>query len=80
MNKIIVEPKNKDEFQSLEIYLKQNGIGFKTEEEYKLEKQKALMNEFAHMLSQAPHSDITDDEIDKIVDEVRAKRYEANRS
>lgn len=80
MDKIIVELKNKDEYQSLESYLKQKGIVFKTEEEYKAEKQKAAMQEFADMLSQAPKTDITDEEIDAIVEEIRTNRYEANRS
>jgi hypothetical protein len=80
MNKIIIEPKNEEELLSLEKYLKQHGIGFKTEDEYFLENQKQKMNLFAEMVSSAPKTDISNIEIDTIVDEIRAKRYEENHS
>ena len=80
MDKIIVEPKNSDELETLQTYLKQKGIEFKSEEEYRMEKQKQLMKEFAEMVSQSPKADMSDEEIDAIVDEVRAQRYDKSRS
>lgn len=78
MNKIIVELNNEKELESLEAYLQQKNIRFKTEEEYQLEKQKEAMKVFAEMVAASPKIDISDDEIDAIVEEVRAKRYEEN--
>lgn len=78
MNKIIVELQNEDELESLEEYLTQRGIIFKTEDEYQLEKQKVAMKIFEEMVSQSPKIDISDEEINAIVEEVRTKRYEEN--
>ncbi len=78
MNKIIVELNNEKELESLEAYLRQKEIRFKTEEEYQLEKQKEAMKVFAEMVAASPKIDISDEEIDTIVEEVRAKRYEEN--
>jgi hypothetical protein len=38
MNKIIVELNSEKELKSLETYLQERGIRFKTEEEYQVEK------------------------------------------
>lgn len=78
MNKIIVELQNEDELESLEKYLTQRGIIFKTEDEYEIEKQKVAMKIFEEMVSQSPKIDISDEEINAIVEEVRTKRYEEN--
>jgi hypothetical protein len=78
MNKIIVELNSEKELKSLEAYLQERGIRFKTEEEYQLEKQKIAMKIFAQMVETSPKIDISDEEIDAIVEEVRAKRYEEN--
>ena len=75
MNKIIVELSNDKELESLEKYLREKGIRFKTEEEYQLERQKEAMKVFAEMVAASPKIDISDEEIDAIVEEVRAKRY-----
>ncbi len=80
MNKIIVELKNDDEFESLEEYLKQKGIDFKTEDEYQFEKQKQMMKVFEELVYQSPKIDISLKEIDDIVEEVRTGRYEKNNS
>ncbi len=79
MSKIVIELKDNDELKSLETYLKEKGIVFTTEEEYQIQKQHQLMERFADMLSQAPKTDISEEEIDSIVEEVRTKRYESNR-
>ena len=78
MEKIIVEPDDAIQKKSLEEFLQQKGIKFKTEEEYRLEKQKEAMKIFARMVADSPKIDISDNEIDEIVEEVRAKRYEEN--
>ncbi len=78
MEKIIVEPDDAMQKKSLEEFLQQRGIKFKTEEEYRLEKQKEAMKIFAQMVADSPKIDITDEEIDEIVEEVRSKRYEEN--
>ena len=78
MNKIIVELNNEKELKSLEEYLREKGIRFKTEEQYQLEQQKEAMKVFAEMVAASPKIDISDEEIDSIVEEVRAKRYEEN--
>lgn len=80
MNKIIVELKDKNELESFENYLNQKGIVFKTEDEYEFEKQNNLMKIFKELVLQAPRIDISEKEIDQIVEEVRTKRYEKNRS
>jgi hypothetical protein len=78
MNTIIVELNNEKELESLEEYLRQKSIRFKTEEEYKVEKQKEAMKVFADMVEASPKIDISEEEIDAIVEEVRAKRYAEN--
>lgn len=78
MEKIIVEPDDVMQKKSLEEFLHQQGIKFKTEEEYRLEKQKEAMKIFAQMVADSPKIDISDEEIDEIVEEVRSKRYEEN--
>ena len=62
----------------MEEFLRQQGIKFKTEDEYRLEKQKEAMKIFAQMVADSPKIDISDEEIDEIVEEVRSKRYEEN--
>lgn len=78
MEKIIVEPDNAVQKKSLEEFLHQQGIKFKTEEEYRSEKQKKAMKIFARMVADSPKIDISDEDIDEIVEEVRSKRYEEN--
>ena len=78
MEKIIVEPDDAMQKKSLEEFLRQQGIKFKTEDEYRLEKQKEAMKIFAQMVADSPKIDISDEEIDEIVEEVRSKRYEEN--
>lgn len=80
MSKIIIELENNHQFESLEEYLKQQGIVFKTEEEYQIEKQKQLMKVFEQLVMQSPKIDISQKEIDTIVEEVRSTRYEKNNS
>jgi len=78
MEKIIAEPNDAMQKKSLEDFLLQKGIKFKTEDEYRLEKQKKAMKIFAQMVADSPKIDISDEEIDEIVEEVRLKRYEEN--
>jgi len=78
MEKIIAEPNDAMQKKSLEDFLLQKGIKFKTEDEYRLEKQKKVMKIFAQMVADSPKIDISDEEIDEIVEEVRLKRYEEN--
>ncbi len=80
MSKIIIELKDDHQFDSLEVYLKKQGIVFKTEEEYQLDKQKPLMKIFEQLVLQSPKTDFSQKEIDEIVEEVRTRRYEKNNS
>lgn len=80
MSRIIIELKDDGQFDSLEEYLKKQGIVFKTEEEYQLDKQKQLMKIFEQLVLQSPKTDISQKEIDEIVEEVRTRRYEKNNS
>ena len=80
MSRIIIELKDDHQFESLEEYLKKQGIVFKTEEEYQVEKQKQLMKVFEQLAIQSPKIDIPQKEIDEIVEEVRLRRYEKNNS
>lgn len=80
MSKIIIELKDDHQFESLEAFLKKQGIVFKTEEEYQLDKQKQLMKIFEQLVLQSPKTDISQKEIDEIVEEVRTRRYEKNNS
>ena len=78
MTKLIVELDNETEQESLKRYLLENGMSFKTEEEYQLEKQKEAMKVFAQMINDSPKIDIDEEEIAAVVEEVRAKRYAEN--
>jgi hypothetical protein len=75
MSRIIVEPQNENELRSLSDYLNRKCISFKTEEEYEFERRKEAMKRFGEMVAASPKIDISDKEIDTIVEEVRAKRY-----
>jgi DNA-binding transcriptional regulator YhcF (GntR family) len=75
MENIIVQPKNKSELEVISNYLKQNEISFISEEEYEFQKRIKARKEFARLVKESPKIDITDEEIDAIVEEVRAKRY-----
>ncbi len=75
MSRIIVEPKNEDELKFLSAYLNKNGIHFITEEEFDFEKQMEARRKLVELSETFPKIDITDDEIDAIVEKVRAERY-----
>ncbi len=75
MNKIIVDPKDENEMQSLTKFLKSTGINSMTEEEYEFQKRLEARKNFIEMSKTLPRIDITDEEIDAIVEEVRAQRY-----
>jgi DNA-binding transcriptional regulator YhcF (GntR family) len=76
MSRIIVDPKNEDELNSLSEYLEKNGIHFITEDEFEFEKQMEARKKLAELVETFPKIDITDEEIDEIVEKVRAERYE----
>ena len=75
MSKIIVEPKNENEMQSLTDFLSSSGIYSISEEEYQFQKQMEARKKLVKLSKTLPEIDITDEEIDGIVNEVRAKRY-----
>ena len=75
MRRIIVEPLNEKEMQSLSDFLKSSGIRSITEEEYQFEKQMEARKKLVELSKTIPKIDITDEEIDEMVNEVRAKRY-----
>jgi len=75
MSRIIVEPLNEKEMQSLSDFLKSSGIRSITEEEYQFEKQMEARKKLVELSKTIPKIDITDEEIDEMVNEVRAKRY-----
>lgn len=78
MSRIIIDPKNEDELKSLSSYLNKNGIHFLTEDEFEFEKQMKARKKLVELVENSPKIDITDEEIDVIVEEVRAKRYAEN--
>ncbi len=54
------------------------GIDSVSLEEYEFQKRLDARKKFAELVQNSPKIDITDREIDAIVEEVRAKRYEEN--
>ncbi len=54
------------------------GIDSVSLEEYEFQKRLDARKKFAELVQNSPKIDITDKEIDAIVEEVRAKRYEEN--
>lgn len=75
MNNIIITPKDQEELKFITELLQKLGINSLSEEEFEFRRRKEAMKKFAEMVENAPKIDITDEEIDAIVDEVRAKRY-----
>ncbi|HEY6975464.1 MAG TPA: hypothetical protein VH396_04195 [Chitinophagaceae bacterium] len=74
MSRTIVEPKDENELKSLSAYLDKNGIHFITEE-FNFQKEIEARKKLAELIETFPKIDITDEEIDALVEKVRADRY-----
>ncbi len=75
MNKIIVEAKTKEEFEFISQLFNKLGLESQSLDEYEFQKRLEARKQLAELLSTSPKIDISDEEIDAIVEEVRAKRY-----
>jgi len=75
MNKIIVEARNEEELEFISQLFNKLGIESQSLDEYEFQKRLEARKQFAELLNTSPKIDISDEEIDAIVEEVRAKRY-----
>ena len=75
MESLIVNVKTEEEREFIIKLLNRLGIDSISLEEYEFQKRLEARKKFAELVQNSPKIDITDEEIDAIVEEVRAKRY-----
>ena len=75
MQTIIVTPKDEEELKFVSELLNKLGVNSLSQEEYEFQKRLEARKKFAELVASSPKIDISDEEIDEIVEEVRAKRY-----
>jgi len=78
MESLIINVKTEEEKEFIAQLLNKLGIDSVSLEEYEFQKRLDARKKFAELVQNSPKIDITDREIDAIVEEVRAKRYEEN--
>jgi len=75
MESLIVNVKTEEEREFIIKLLNRLGIDSISLEEYEFQKRLEARKKFAELVQNSPKIDITDKEIDAIVEEVRAKKY-----
>jgi len=75
MESLIVNLKNEEEKEFITQLLNRLGVDNISLQEYEFQKRLEARKRFAEFVQNSPKIDITDEEIDAIVEEVRAKRY-----
>ena len=75
MESLIVSVKTEEEKEFITQLLNRLGIDNISLEEYEFQKRLQARKKLAQLIESSPKIDITEDEIDAIVEEVRAKRY-----
>ncbi len=78
MESLIINVKTEEEKEFIAQLLSKLGIDSVSLEKYEFQKRLDARKKFAELVQNSPKIDITDKEIDAIVEEVRAKRYEEN--
>lgn len=78
MESLIININSEEEKKLITQLLNKLGIESISMENYEFQKRLEARKKFAALVETSPKIDITDEEIDAIVEEVRAKRYEKN--
>lgn len=75
MEKIIIEPKNEQELLKIREILSGMGIIFMSESDYELQRQMQARKDLAGWAEGITKYEIADEEIQSMVEDVRAERY-----
>lgn len=78
MESLIINISSEEEKKFITQLLNKLGINNISMEDYEFQKRMEARKKLAELLKNSPKIDITDEEINTIVEEVRAKRYEEN--
>ena len=76
MSKLIINTTDDAQLNDVKELLTKNGISFQTEEDYRSEQEMKARKELVSLAESLPKYDITDEEIQSIVEEVRSEQYE----
>jgi predicted SpoU family rRNA methylase len=75
MSRLIINTTDEAQLKEIKRILAEKGISFQTEEDYRFEQEMKARKELAGLVESLPKYDITGEEIQSIVEEVRAERY-----
>ncbi len=78
MESLVINVNTKEEKNFIKQLLDKLGIDNISMEDYEFQKRLDARKKFAELVKNSPKINITDEEINSIVEEVRAKRYEEN--
>ena len=78
MESLVINVNSEEEKKFITQLLNKLGIESIALEDYEFQKRLEARKKFAALVKDSPKIDITDEEINAIVEEVRAKRYEEN--
>jgi hypothetical protein len=78
MENLVININSEEEKKFITELLNKLGIDSISLKDYEFQKRLAARKKFAKLIEESPKIDISDEEIDAIVEEVRAKRYEEN--
>ncbi|MEO6455741.1 MAG: hypothetical protein ABIN97_16795 [Ginsengibacter sp.] len=75
MSKLIIDTKNEAQLNEIKQILTEKSIAFQLEEDYQFEREMKARKELVDWAESLPKYDITEKEIQSIVEEVRTERY-----
>mgnify|MGYP001593116894 CR=1 FL=1 len=75
MSKLIIDTRNEQQLNELKQILASKGIAFQSEEDYAFEKQIKARHELASWAESLPKYEITDEEIQSVIEEARTELY-----
>ncbi len=78
MESLVINISSEEEKKFITQLLNKLGVESISIEDYEFQKRLEARKKFAKLVEESPKIDISDEEIDAIVEEVRAKRYEEN--
>ncbi len=78
MESLVINVNTEEEKNFIKQLLDKLGIDNISMEDYEFQKRLDARKKFAELVKNSPKINITDEEINSIVEEVRAKRYEEN--
>jgi hypothetical protein len=78
MESLVININSEEDKKFITQLLNKLGIDSISIEDYEFQKRLEARRKFAKLVEESPKIDISDEEIDAIVEEVRAKRYEEN--